>query len=178
MVKRSRKPNRLKGYNYSRSNAYFITICVKDRLELLGKIDVMSDTFKGNELCCSTSSQLPRMVLSPNGIIVDRRIKTIRRYYEYISIDNYVIMPNHIHMIVTIHNYSNKQEISKHPANAAIPSLVATIKRFVHKECGFSFFQRSYHDHIIRSEREYERISQYISANPLLWETDCFNETH
>jgi REP element-mobilizing transposase RayT len=60
------------------------------------------------------------------------------------------------------------------PANAVIPAFISTLKRFTNKDIGFSVWQRSFHDHIIRSERDYDRIAEYIENNPRNWRDDCF----
>jgi hypothetical protein len=60
------------------------------------------------------------------------------------------------------------------PTNAVIPALVSTLKRFTNKDIGFSVWQRSFHDHIIRGERDYDRIAEYIENNPRNWRDDCF----
>jgi REP element-mobilizing transposase RayT len=60
------------------------------------------------------------------------------------------------------------------PTNAVIPALVSTLKRFTNKDIGFSVWQRSFHDHIIRGERDYDRIVEYIENNPRNWRGDCF----
>jgi REP element-mobilizing transposase RayT len=85
-----RKPNRLHGYDYSQNGAYFVTICTKDRAEILGEI-VGDD---GNRPAC--------IQLSEYGIIADNEIKNIPIIRKEIQIDCYVIMPNHIHLIALI----------------------------------------------------------------------------
>ena len=79
-----RKPTRLKGYDYSENGAYFITICTNQKLHLFGKITK------------------EHMQLNKLGEIVNEEILKIESYYKNIQIDKYVIMPNHIHMIITI----------------------------------------------------------------------------
>ncbi len=98
-------------------------------------------------------------------------------------------MPNHIHLIVEINQKENDNLFNKgcsgicdiggtsrtpSPTNAILPSFVSTLKRFMNKEIGFSIFQRSYHDHIIRNEKEYLELWKYIDNNPYNWENDCF----
>jgi len=101
-----------------------------------------------------------------------------------LTIEKYIIMPNHVHLIIALHNEKdgtsrqNNDGTSRMPSptNALIQALVSTLKRFVHKECGFAFFQRSYHDHIIRNEAEYQKIWQYIDENPARWKEDMYYE--
>ena len=61
------------------------------------------------------------------------------------------------------------------PTNAIIPQFVSTLKRFSNKKIGGSIWQRSYHDHIIRNEQEYQKIWDYIDTNSLKWQDDCYH---
>ena len=159
-----RKRNRLTGFNYSSKGSYFITICVKDRHNILGRL------VGGGVL------DAPRIELSEYGVIAEKYINSIDRAYKNISLDKYVIMPNHIYLILTVCNSGDGTSRTPSHTNALVPLFVSTFKRFTNKNCGFSIFQRSYHDHIIRNEQEYQKIWQYIGANPRMWEEDCFYE--
>ena len=148
-----RKPNRLKDYDYSQNGAYFITICVKDRKELLGK-EVEGD-----------GHSEPYVLLSEYGRVADKYIRRIK------GIDQYVVMPNHIHMIILIDNQENGPMWASAPT-PSIPQLIKSLKTLISKEIGRSIFQRSYYDHVIRNEKEYEQVCQYIETNPLRWTED------
>ena len=139
-----RKTPRLSGYDYSNEGAYFITICIKKRAEILGEI-MQHDNER-------------KMQLSEYGLVVEKYLLQIK------GIDTCVIMPNHIHMIIFI-NDQNEQPITRR---------IATFKTLVTKELGFAIFQRSFHDHIIRNEQEYFHIVNYIVNNPQKWSQDCF----
>ena len=89
-----------------------------------------------------------------------------------LTIDNYVIMPNHIHLILSLHNDSFPHD--RKPCHDIIPSYVAAFKSLITKEIGFSMFQRDYHDHIIRNENEYQKIWDYIDTNVSNWVADRF----
>ena len=164
MEYKSRKRNRLEYYDYSQSGAYFITICTKDKRCVLGKAVV-----GGGAL------DVPEMRLSALGIIVDDEIKKSAGIYENIKVDKYIIMPNHIHMILIVEN-DNKKGTSgaPSPTNETVPSFVSMLKRFTNKKAGRSLWQRSYHDHVIRNEKDYERIWNYIDTNLFKWEQDCY----
>jgi len=151
-----RKRIRLNGYNYSYKGAYFITICVKDKHEMLGTIDVGAATCR------------PHITLSEYGKILDDAINNINNIYECVHVDCYVIMPNHMHMIVSI------LERGRQVAAPTISLVVGNMKRVVSKQIGFSLWQKSFHDHIIRSEDDYNRIWKYIDDNPTLWSEDCY----
>lgn len=163
---KQRKPNRLKGYDYSQNGAYFITICTQGRQEILGQIvgDGVLD--------------IPQMQLTAYGETANKHILAIAATYKNIAIDNYVIMPNHIHFILMVIHAKDGMSGTPSPTNALVPSVVSTFKRFTHKDCGYPVFQRSYHDHIIRNEKEYLKIWQYIDTNPSTWLNDCFYESH
>ena len=147
-----RKKIRLVNYDYSNTGYYFITICIKDKHELLGSI---------------ANHPHGLIQLSEYGCITESTIHEIPEHYHGIFIDQYVIMPNHIHMILIL----NRGE--------SIPPTVSTIiqqlKRQISKKIGFSLWQKSYHDHIIRDEPEYLRICQYIDENPAQWAQDEYN---
>ncbi len=85
---------------------------------------------------------------------------------------HYVIMPNHIHMIIEIHRENGSMWAST--PTQSVSQLIKSFKILVTKQIGFSLWQRSFHDHIIRNEQEYEKIWEYIATNPLKWEEDCF----
>jgi REP element-mobilizing transposase RayT len=147
-----RKQIRLKDYDYSMNGAYFITICTKDKKKILGTILSVGDD----------DHIVPKVVLSKYGLIVEKYIKGIN------GIDKYVVMPNHIHMIIKINNgtmWSSSPTISQ---------LVKAFKTLVSKEIGHSIFQRSFYDHIIRNEHDYQEIWKYIDENPLKWTLDKY----
>jgi len=95
--------------------------------------------------------------------------------YEDIVLDCYVIMPNHIHMIIVV-NKDNGRMISA--PTKSISQVVGYFKQFVSRKIGFSPWQKSFHDHIIRNNEDYILISRYIEDNPANWEKDCFFLCH
>jgi REP element-mobilizing transposase RayT len=121
--------------------------------------------------------------LTEYGGIVEKYITSINHVYQDVILDKYIIMPNHVHMILTLHSMvaRNGPMVARNgpmwasaPTAAKIPSVVRSLKTLVAKDCGFSFWQRSYHDHIIRNEAEYRKIWLYIDENPARWTDDCF----
>ena len=169
-----RKPNRLKNFDYSHDGAYFVTICVKDRHDILGEIVVGDGVL-----------DVPCCMLSEIGKTVEKQIQIMSSLYADIHVDKFVIMPNHIHLIISIENVAvlSKTPGPRTPENgssrtptptAAVPRFVSTLKRYTNKNAGYSIWQRSYHDHIIRNEKEYQKIWEYIDTNPLNWEADMY----
>ncbi len=158
MEQKNRKPTRLKEYNYSCNGVYFVTICSKDKKPIFSKIvgDGVLD--------------VPKVVLSEYGCIVCKYLEQISKHYNYLNIDNYVVMPNHIHILIRVCDDGTSRTPS--PTNSILPSFVSTFKRFVNKEVGENIFQRSFHDHIIRNELDYIEHYTYIENNPAKWEFD------
>ncbi len=156
---KQRKNPRLKNYDYTTIGGYFITICTKDRSNILSEI--ISDEYNFRDY--ETEGRVDPQLLS-YGIIAEKYIKSIPNSYKNITLDNYVIMPNHIHMILILRD---KTETS-------VSDVIGAFKKFVYRECGKSIFQKSFHDHIIRNSKDYERIFNYIEHNPMNWELDCF----
>lgn len=102
--------------------------------------------------------------------MVKRYIQNIGTQYPTVHIDHYVIMPNHIHLLISLQNKDGRQGT----ACPTISDLVRVLKIMVRKESGKSIFQTSFHDHIIRGEADYLKIWNYIENNPAGWEKDCF----
>ena len=84
------------------------------------------------------------------------------------SVEKYVIMPNHVHLLLSI-GASNGAPGSSRPT---VSQIIGAWKRFVHRECGQIIFQTSYYDHIIRDENDLLTRWNYIDENPAKWETD------
>ena len=154
MILPQRKNNRLGKYDYSQNGAYFITRCVKDRKEILSEI------VGAGVLDC------PKIRLLYHGEIADKYIKQMGGFYDNISIDKYVIMPDHIHLILTVKNGRSGTPAPTGDKNSSVTEFVGTFKRFCNKEYGENIWQRSYYDHIIRSQNDYNEIWEYIENNP------------
>lgn len=136
-----RKNIRLHNYNYSYNGAYFITICTKNKENLLWK-NVGAN-------CVRPLDQLP---LSKIGIVIENEIYKLNTVYENIKVDKYQIMPNHIHLIIFIYEDSNGR-------TQFAPTISRIIKQFkgsITKQIGFSIWQKSFYDRIIRNEKEYQ----------------------
>ena len=160
-----RKPNRIPYFDYSTPGAYFVTICTQDKAPLL------STVVGGGAL------DAPDVRLSRYGEIAQKYILSGNRI-PGVTVDKYVIMPNHIHLILLVEeNTTAGTSRAPSPTNAVIPHFVSTLKRFCHRDFGKKIFQRSYHDHVIRNEASYQKIWQYIDNNPTLWQEDCFYVT-
>ena len=102
--------------------------------------------------------------MSKIGIIIKDAIIRIPEHYNGVFVDNYVIMPNHIHLIIRIQNDSGRI--------ISVPTIMGSMKRFVSKKVGTSIWQKSFYDHIIRDEADYLTKWKYIDDNPEKWEKD------
>ena len=177
----ARKKLRLEGYDYSSNGLYFVTICVKDKHEILGHIVVGAN--------CVRPVPSVRPILSEYGKIVEMEITALSETYDAIEVINYVVMPNHIHIVISINNDWQTQVIDKFNAidgefgvvdggrTQFAPTISRVIKQFkgsITKKIGVSIWQRSYHDHIIRNEQDYCRIAEYIENNPAKWMEDIY----
>lgn len=166
-MSRRRKLNRGKDFNYDQNGWYFITICTKDKINYFGEIK--SD----------------KILLSEIGKITLWCWKEIPKHFENIELDEFMIMPDHIHGIIKINNtflksvgnadlrsLQNKENNrTKMQLSLIIHGFKSSVTRMVHKNFIFEW-QKSYYDRIIRNEKEYLAIKQYIKDNPKNWNKD------
>lgn len=147
-----RKPNRLTDYDYSQNGAYFVTICTHDRKKILSKI--VGDGFP---------------VPKPIGLIAEEYIRKISEKYPTVSVDQYIIMPDHIHILLRI-------DCGTGDPSPTLGNVMGWYKYQVTKQVnarynvtGERLFQRSYYDHVIRNQEDYAEIWEYIENNPRKW---------
>ena len=158
-----RKVLRLKGFDYSSPGAYFITVCTKGRRKRLSRIDVGTDV-----LGC------PKNTLLPDGEIADRQLRQMSDFYAHLKFEKYVIMPNHIHLL--LHITEGGPSGTPVPTASPVAAFVGTFKRLCNKEYGENIWQPRSYDHIIRGEEDYRQIWEYIDTNVQRWEKDRFYE--
>ena len=151
-----RKQNRLTEYDYSTPNAYFVTICTKNRKNLFWT-DVGA--------AIGRPENIP---LTNLGMIVQQVIRDIPGYYPTITVDHAVIMPNHIHLLLQINT-----DIDGRPMAApTISTVINQTKGVISKKAGFPVWQKGFYDHVIRGERDYMDVWNYIEGNPGRWTED------
>ena len=150
-----RKSTRLKNYDYSQNGYYFITICTHKKQKLL--CDIVGEGLRA----------LPTIKLTKIGEVVSHSIEYINSY-DSISIDKYIIMPNHVHLIIKI------QAGGRGDPPLQLYDVIGRFKSFTNNKYDGTLWQRSFHDHIIRGERDYQKIWQYVDSNAQKWEQDCF----
>ena len=148
-----RKPNRLSEYDYSTHGVYFVTLCTQNRQKILSSI--VGDGFP---------------VPKPYGLIAEEFIAQIPVKYPSVTVNKYVIMPDHIHLLLRI-----GEEGTENPS-PTLGNVIGWYKYQVTKQInlqlggnGERIFQRSYYDHVIRNQQDYDEIWQYIENNPRKW---------
>lgn len=179
---KKRKLNRLQNHDYSQQGMYFVTICTKGREELFGRAK------KG------------KMVLNEVGEIASRELQKIPNYFENIFLDECVIMPNHVHLIIEIidknvgadlvsarNKKGQTQGLSLHNSRIGLVSKIMQsyksrttvecikLMKSENRSCVTKIWQRSFYDRIIRNEAELNKIREYIFKNPINWERDRNN---
>lgn len=159
-----RKLNRLKGYDYSQNGYYFVTICTKNRQEFFGEI-------KNGEL-----------TLNEYGKITKKCWREIPDHFPNVILDEFIIMPNHIHGIVIIKNNDegNKNfcslpwqtKLSKSLSSIIRGFKIGVTKYFREKNNDEFVWQKSFYDHIIRNEKSLFNIRKYVQNNPFKWTSE------
>lgn len=182
----NRKRNRIRNYDYSENGYYFVTICTHGKIFYFGQVE------NG------------RMLLNEYGKIVKKYWEAIPEHYNFVKLDQYVIMPNHIHGIIAVnrpHNFIKivgighgsiksvgteqcsvrTSKINKDTRYGLISKIEKSFKEMVVKEIhrrfvDYSFlWQRSFYDHVVRVEESLEKIREYIFNNSLKWHLDINN---
>jgi len=169
---KKRKTPRYQSFDYNSIGAYFITICTQNRRCILSRI------VGTGVLDC------PRNELTRYGVIADKYVKQLNDFYNHLSIEEYVIMPNHIHFLLWVKENKNTTDNgqSRTPvptnvgrSNSVCSQFVSTFKRFCNKEYGENIWQTRFNDHIIRNRNDYEEHVKYIYENPMRW---CYDELY
>ena len=186
--------NRWQYWDYSSPGSYFITVCVEDRKNIMGRIENR------------------KMILSDTGIIVSNYFTGIPTYHKRIVLDEWIVMPNHFHCIIILGDYGFDNGVSdvgdvdkihefylqryqqtENPTESEIkqyrklrrkmliPKIMGKFQMQTSKQIniinntpGNKNWQYNYHDHVIRNDAEYQRIKYYIRNNPSKWKDDKF----
>ena len=184
-----RRSIRLKGYDYSQSGLYFITLCTVDRTCMFGNVVD------------------PKMQLNDIGQLVEQEwLNTINIRHDNVRLHNYIVMPNHFHAIIEIrrgeshspqshspYSHSSQSHLSQSNSSSitnecningkdlprrmkspskTVGAIVRGFKGAVSRQLGYSIWQRNYYEHIIRTDASYRHISNYIENNPTKWQSD------
>ena len=159
-----RKPIRLPDHDYSSPGAYFVTICTHDRRCILSRITV------------GEGRAPPAVTLSPIGQCVKEQLLSLPKRYPAVAIDHYMIMPNHVHMLVSFHPDSGGASPS--PTLFDVVRVLKSLSTRLSRDNlgNLPLWQRSFHEHVIRNERDYREIWEYIDQNPANWAEDRYFE--
>ena len=152
-----RKRLRLPDYDYSSEGVYFLTLCTKNRAPLLSRI---TESKVDGETVAA-------VVLTQIGCVVQKYISSIPTAYPNIGVDSFVIMPDHIHLLLRVFSVPARRAESSRPTVSVIAQTVAVFKRLTNRDCKQALWQDGYYDHIIRDEQDYQTRIEYIKTNPL-----------
>ncbi len=154
-----RRNTRLQNFDYNTPGAYFITICTENRKCLLSRINRTSILSE------------PTIDLLPYGKTAAKIINQLDNFYDCLSVNSYVIMPNHIHLLLRVLAVPSGTPTST-KQNNVLSRFVSTFKRFCNKEFGGNIWQTHFYDHIIRDQADYDKHLEYIYENPFGWQSD------
>ena len=164
------KSLRLKDWDYSSAGWYYVTICTNGKKKYFGEV------VNG------------KIILNDLGNIVKKFLTEIPHHFSNVFIDLFVVMPNHIHVIIIIENngrdvacnvsINRMSIISLRPRSLSsiVRSYKSAVTRYVRNNIDEKFtWQQRYYEHIIRNEKSLYEIRKYIKLNPLKWEIDKEN---
>ena len=154
-----RKRLRLPEYDYSQNGAYFVTICAADRRHVFWR-PVGADSIRPDAL-----------PLSSLGHMVGESIQDIPFHYPQVVLENWVVMPNHVHLLLRI---ENDGRILSAPTKS-LSTMIGQMKRAVSKAAGYPVWQKGFFEHVVRNDRDYLDIWTYIDTNPAKWAEDCYD---
>jgi putative transposase len=178
-----RKRNRSKNHDYSADGHYFVTICTQDRIKFFGEI------------------RNGKMVLNKFGEIAEKCWQEIPSHFDNVKSDVFIIMPNHVHGIVTMRNGNasvGNADLRSLPSTRSIPDHLPekpdrtkmTLSKIIHgfkssttrringiQNKLFFAWQKSFHDHIIHNKKELDNIRKYISENPEMHKEEKYSES-
>ena len=152
-----RKHIRLPDYDYSSAGAYFITICAKDKQHLFSEITL-------------TEAGIVLPILTLIGKIAEEQLKALTERYPHVSVAHYVIMPDHIHMILHFQSH-----VDDPAPRADLKAILCAYKSLTTRAIKQQYpqisavFQTSFFEHVIRNRQDYEEKEQYIRNNPAKW---------
>lgn len=177
-LRHHRRSIRLRGYDYSQEGMYFVTICTYERACVLGEITDGA------------------MLLSDLGEIAKQCWNEIPGHFENVELDEYVIVPNHVHGVIILRGNSGRDEVTSSLRNESgiesqqsiikrIPTLGQVVAFFKYRSTklinmkgnspGARFWQRNYYEHIIRDGNDLDRVRKYLSNNVGKWFEDKEN---
>ncbi len=166
-----RKPTRLRNFDYGGCGTYFVTICTADRKPILSKVVKSYGGDVGQGLAPAD------IVMYPCGKIVEEQLLLLEKRFSAVKVDSYIIMPDHIHAIISIWYEHGTAEASLCPTLSRIVGVFKSLSTLkCNRVCHTGkLFQSSFYDHIIRNEKDYEKTIEYVENNPSRW---LYKQTH
>lgn len=189
-----RKPLRRADKDYSAIGAYFLTVCTKEKEKLLWDMQRYNPKTIAADYANAVGAMTHRpqclCPLNHYGKIVESAVLDIPNHYPFVTLDHFVVMPNHVHILLSITDTAEergrwviaptgsvvdstadggRKTMQKDPS---VSQIVRQFKTAVSRAIGKSIWQRSFYDRIVRNPKEYERIAKYIRENPLFWMHD------
>ena len=174
-----RKSTRLKNFDYSSAGAYFVTICIRDRMHILSQIVktelIATDETMGLDVGEGLAPPEFTVKLKPCGEIVKEQLKLIEARFPSVTVEDYVIMPDHIHAVIFLHEQTGGASPSP-----TLDDVICAFKSLTSRNCKQKYgiekmFQRSSAEHIIRDREDYETRKKYIYENPARWQYKNLN---
>jgi putative transposase len=165
-----RKPN----WDYGSHGLYFVTICTHERIHYFGKMDDESSTFTETQSIVSLRE-------TPIAAVTRENWLSIPQYHPYIELDDFVIMPNHLHGIMFINRPDkisweiNKFGSQSQNLGSVIRGYKASVTTYARVNDIEFKWQSKFHDRVIRDGKEYQNIKSYIADNPARWASDPDN---
>ena len=157
-----RKQLRLPDYDYSTPGAYFVTVCTEDKSCILSHIRV------GEGLAP------PENLLTAFGRIAEEQLFDLQRRFPSLTVDKFVIMPNHVHILLTLRENAGGASPSPTLFDVMRVYKSMTTRLSKQRQPELRLWQRSYHEHVIRDEADYLQIWNYIDTNPAKWTEDRY----
>ncbi len=146
-----RKSPRIPNFDYASTQYYFITICTHEKQCIFGTADALSQM----------------------GKIAQDDFLQLMNYYENVHVDNFIVMPNHVHAIIAIE--ATEQKSGRTTLSSIVGAYKAGVSRKINQFApDIQVWQRSFHDHVIRGREDYEKIWNYVQYNMQKWKDDCF----
>ena len=158
MEQKNRKRNRLENYDYGQEGCYFVTLCTQNRLRLF-----QMESLVGNGLCA-----VPHI---PNQIVHKWVVETQKKF-DNITVDKYVVMPDHLHFIINIrerHTGRSLQDAMHFFKTMTTNEYIMGVKSGALPPFNKRPWQKSYYDHVIRNQQDYNEVWEYIENNPVKW---------
>ena len=159
MALKERKTNRLDYFDYGQPGSYFVTICTHNRISL----------FEMDPIVGNGHRAVPR---PPQNLVLRKGLRDTQTHFPNISIDKYVIMPDHLHILITIrerHEGRSLPDVIQFFKTTTTNNYIRGVKAGMLAPFDKKLWQKSYYDHVIRNQQDYDETWQYIENNPTKW---------